>query len=97
MVMPNTLYATKESYARILEWGENNSQFWWHPVSRSDFTHLHTLRVGDIIDCIIDEVSKKVEVLRICEVHEYAALKSLNGDFNIFNMRVDRAIYVKSV
>lgn len=93
----NTLYASKEAYKRILEWGDNNSNTWWHPVSRSDYTYLHTIKVGDIIECRIDGLSKGVQVLNICEVHMYPALKSLNGEFKLFNMRVDRVIRVKSM
>lgn len=90
------LYATKESYSRILEWGQNTTDDWYHPVSRSEFQKLISLKEGDIIEFSLDGVSKEVQVVEIGTIYGYPLLKHINGDFNI-SLRVDRVIRVKRV
>jgi uncharacterized protein YkvS len=95
-IMAKTLYATKEGYEKILQWGQNTTEQWYHPVSRGQFQALHTVKVGDIIEFIYDGLSRGVEVLEIGEVYDYPAMKNINGDFKIPEMRVERVILVKS-
>ena len=95
--MPSTLYVTKESYSRILEWGQNTSEEWYHPVSRSQFQILSSIHEGDIIECVIDGLSKGVQVLEIGTIYGYPLLKHVNGDFKISDLLVDRVIHVKRV
>jgi hypothetical protein len=91
------LYATKESYSRILEWGVNTSAEWYHPVSRSQFQSLISINKGDVIEFVLDGVSKKVEVLEIGTIYDYPLLKHMNGDFNLSDLLVERVIRVKRV
>ena len=95
-IMANTLYATKENYERILEWGQNTSEQWYHPVSRGQFQKLHTVKAGDIIEFMYDGLCRGVKVLEVGEVYDYPAMKKVNGDFKIPEMRVERVILVKS-
>jgi len=95
-IIPNTLYATKENYARILEWGQNTEEKWYHPVSRGQFQNIYNVKVGDIIEFIYDGLSRGVEVLEVGEVYDYPALKYVNGDFKIPEIRVERVILVKN-
>jgi len=88
-----TLYATKESYPRILEWGQNTSEEWYHPVSRSQFQSLSSIKEGDIIEFVLDSVSKDVQVLEIGNIYDYPLLKHVNGDFKV-GFLVDRVIRV---
>lgn len=88
-----TLYATKESYSRILEWGVNTSEEWYHPVSRSQFQRLSSVKQGDIIEFVLDGLSKGVQVLEIGNIYDYYLLKHTNGDFKV-GFLVDRVIRV---
>ena len=90
------LYATAETYACILEWGQNNSSEWYHPVSRAQFTGLHPIKAGDIIEFVLDGVSKPIEVLEVGEIYEYPLLKHKNGEFNLSEMRADRVVRVRA-
>lgn len=90
------LYATQESYSRILEWGQNTTDDWYHPVSRSQFQNLISLKEGDIIEFSLDGVSREVQVVEIGTIYGYPLLKHINGDFNI-SLLVDRVIRVKRV
>lgn len=94
-IMPNTLYATKENYQRILEWGQNNSEQWYHPLSRAQFYKVHTIKVGDIIEFICDGLSRGVEVVEVGEIYDYQTLKHMNGDFKIPEMKVERVLLVR--
>jgi uncharacterized protein YkvS len=98
-INPDTLYATKETYAQILDWGENNYTSWYHPVSRAEFTrYLKTLKVGDIIEFIVkDGLSTGVEVIEVGEIYDYPKQKHKYGDFKINGLIVDRLIRVKRV
>lgn len=96
-IMPNTLYATKENYARILEWGQNTAEKWYHPVSRAQFQKIHTVKVGDVIEFNYDGLSRGVKVLEIGEVYDYPIMKHVNGEFKIPEIRVERTILVKAV
>jgi hypothetical protein len=96
--MPPFLCATKETYAHILAWGENNSNEWYHPVSRPQFAQgLSTLQTGDTIEFFLDGVSSKVQILNVGEIYDYPLLKHINGEFNLSNMYVDRVIHVKRI
>ena len=95
-IMSKALYASKEDYARILEWGQNSSNEWYHPVSRSQFTQgLSSVKPGDSIEFILDEISNCVQVVSIGTIYEYPLLRRVNGEFNLINMRTDRVIRVK--
>lgn len=97
-IMSKALYASKEDYARILEWGQNSSNEWYHPVSRSQFTQgLSSVKAGDSIEFILDGISMGVQVVSIGTIYEYPLLRHVNGEFNLINMRADRVIYVKRV
>lgn len=91
------LYATTETYASILAWGQNNSTEWYHPVSRAQFTGLSGMKVGDTVEFILDGVSKPVQVLEIGEIYEYPLLKHKNGEFTLSEMRADRVVRVRAV
>lgn len=91
--MPRTLYSTKDTFKKILAWGQNTVNEWYHPVSRSEFTSLHSVKAGDVIECVIDGMSKGVTVEKVGEIHEYPLLKHVHGDFT--DMRADRVILVK--
>jgi hypothetical protein len=92
--MPRTLYSTKDSFKKILAWGQNTVDQWYHPVSRPDFTQLHSVKAGDVIQHIIDGVSNDVKVEKVGEIYEYPLMKHIHGDFG---MRADRVILVKRV
>ena len=97
-IMASALYTNKDDYAHILEWGQNSSDEWYHPVSRSQFTQgLHLVKAGDVIEFILDGVSSNVQVVEVGTIYEYPLLKHANGDFNIMTMRVDRVIHIKRV
>jgi len=96
MTRMSILYATQESYSRILEWGQNTTDDWYHPVSRSQFQNLISLKEGDIIEFSLDGVSREVQVVEIGTIYGYPLLKHINGDFNI-SLLVDRVIRVKRV
>ena len=97
-IMPKTLYATKESYEHILRWGQNSTDEWYHPVSRSQFAQgLHSVNVGDQIEFILDGLTRGIQVLEIGTIYDYPLLKHVNGDFNISNLLVDRVIRVKGL
>lgn len=89
-----TLYATKESYSRILEWGQNTYQEWYHPVSRSQFQNLSSLKAGDLIEFVLDGVSNGVQVLEVGTLYDYPLLKHVNGDFKV-DLLVERVVRVK--
>ena len=92
-----TLYATKESYSRILEWGVNTSAEWYHPVSRSQFQSLSSINKGDVIEFVLDGVSMAVQVLEIGTFYDYPLLKHVNGDFNLSDLLVERVVRVKRI
>ena len=97
-IMSRALYATKEEYERILEWGQNSSDEWHHPVSRSQFTKgLTSIKAGDTIEFILDGVSSGVQVVEIGNIYDYPLLKHVNGDFSLTGMRADRVIRVKRI
>jgi len=97
-IMPPALYATRDTYAQVLQWGQNSSDEWYHPVSRSQFTQgLYLLKAGDTIEFILDGVSNEVQVVEVGTIYEYPLLKHVNGEFNLMNLRVDRVIRVKRV
>jgi hypothetical protein len=87
--MPRTLYSTKDAFKKILAWGQNTVNEWYHPVSRSEFTGLSSVKAGDVIDCVVDGVSTGTKVVRVGEIHEYPLLKHVYGDFGD---RADRVI-----
>ncbi len=91
------LYATKESYSRILEWGQNTPEEWYHPLSRSQFQVLSSIHKGDVIEFVLDGVSKEVQVLEIGTFYDYPLLKHVNGDFKISDLLVERVVRVKLV
>ena len=95
--MSSALYSTKDTYEQILQWGQNSSDEWYHPVSRSQFTRLSTIKVGDIIPFILDGVSNNIQVVEVGNIFDYPLLRHTNGDFNLINMRVDRVIRVKRI
>lgn len=96
--MPNTLYANSEAYKAILAWGQNCSDEWCHPVSRHQFAEgLSTLAAGDTIPFELDGISQPVKVLSIGTIYDYSKMKSLNGDFQISTLLVDRVIRVRRV
>jgi hypothetical protein len=92
-----TLYATKESYPRILEWGQNTTEEWYHPVSRSQFHSLSSVKEGDIIEFVLDGLSKEVKVLEVGKMCEYYLLKHVNGDFKMPDTCVENVIRVVRV
>ena len=92
--MPRTLYSTKDAFKKILAWGQNTVDQWYHPVSRSEFTGLHSVKAGDAIDCIVDGVSTGAKVVRVGEIHEYPQLKHVHGDFGT---RADRVIHLTRI
>ena len=97
-IMPGALYATNDTYTRILEWGQNSFDEWYHPVSRSEFANsLYLVNAGDTIEFILDGVSIRVQVLEIGEIYDYPLLKHVNGEFNLTHMRADRVIRIKRV
>lgn len=97
-IMASALYTTRDDYTSILEWGQNSSDEWYHPVSRSQFTQgLHLVKGGDIIEFILDGVSSNVQVVEVGTIYEYPLLRHANGDFNLTHMRADRVIRVKRV
>jgi phosphoribosylformylglycinamidine (FGAM) synthase PurS component len=89
-----TLYATKESYPRILEWGQNTAEEWYHPVSRRQFHSLSSVKKGDIIEFVLDGLSKEVQVLEVGKMCEYYLLKHVNGDFKMPDTFVENVIHV---
>ena len=91
-----TLYATKESYSRILEWGQNTSEDWYHPVSRSQFQSISSIKEGDVIDFVLDGLSNVVQVLEVGKIYDYYLVKHVNGDFKV-HFLVDRVVRVKRV
>lgn len=96
--MSCALYSTKDAYARILEWGQNSSDEWYHPVSRSQFAQgLNLVKAGDTIEFILDGVSKNIQILEVGNIYDYPLLRHVNGDFNLINIHVDRVIRVKRV
>ncbi len=96
--MSRALYASKEEYACILEWGQNSSNEWYHPISRSQFTKgLASIKPGDTIEFILDGVSTGVEVVEVGNIYDYPLLKHVNGEFSLTSMRADRIIRVKRV
>jgi hypothetical protein len=92
-----TLYATKESFSRILEWGQNTPEEWYHPVSRSQFQSLSSIKEGDRIEFVLDGVSMGVEVLEYVTMYDYPLLKHVNGDFKISDLLAERVVRVKRV
>jgi hypothetical protein len=97
-IMPNTLYATAETYKKILAWGQNTSDEWYHPVARHQFAQgLTELKVGDTIPFSIDGLSQPVQVLEIVKIYDYPKMRHVNGDFHISTLLVDRVIRVKRV
>lgn len=97
-IMSRALYASKEEYANILEWGQNSSDEWYHPVSRSQFTKgLASVKAGDTIEFILDGISKEVQVVEIGNIYDYPLLKHINGEFSLSGMRADRVIRVKLI
>jgi len=93
--MPRTLYSTKDTFKKILEWGQNTANEWYHPVSRSEFTRLHSVKAGDLIECVVDGLSTGVKVEKVGEIYEYPLLKHVNGDFH--GVRADRIIHVTRI
>lgn len=93
--MSGKLYATKESYSRILEWGQNNSDEWYHPISRSQYQSLTSVNEGDTIEFYLDGVCTPVQVLEVGKIYEYPLLRHINGEFRIYNLMVDRVFRVK--
>ena len=97
-IMSMALYANKEEYACILEWGQNSSDEWYHPVSRSQFTMgLSSIKPGDTIEFILDGVSTGVQVVEVGNIYDYPLLKHINGEFSLTGMRADRVIRVKRI
>jgi len=97
-IMSNTLYASAETYSKILAWGEglNTSDEWYHPISRHQFAQgLTSLKVGDTIPFILDGVSTLVRVLDIGTIYDYPKMRHVNGDFHIPTLVVDRVIRVR--
>lgn len=92
--MPRTLYSTKDSFKKILAWGQNTVNEWYHPVSRTDFTQLHSVKAGDVIQHIIDGMSNDVKVINVGEIFEYPHMKHVHGDFGT---RADRLILVSRI
>ena len=92
--MPRTLYSTKDSFSKILSWGQNTINEWYHPVSRSEFTGLSSVKAGDVIQHIIDGVSNDVKVITVGEIFEYPRMKHIHGDFGT---RADRVILVTRI
>lgn len=95
--MPRTLYSTKDAFKKILAWGQNTVDQWYHPVSRPEFTALSSqsgqrLSAGDVIQHVVDGVSNDVKV-GLGE-GEYPRMKHVHGEFG---MRSDRVILVKRV
>jgi len=65
-IMASALYTTRDDYTSILEWGQNSSDEWYHPVSRSQFTQgLHLVKAGDVIEFILDGVSSNVQLVEV--------------------------------
>ena len=97
-IMPNTLYADSERYKKIMAWGQNNSDEWYHPVARHEFARgLTTLKVGDTIPFKLDDISQPVKVLDIGTIYDFPKLRHANGDFHISSLLVDRVILVRRV
>lgn len=97
-IMSMALYASKEEYANILEWGQNSSDEWYHPVSRSQFTKgLASIKAGNTIEFILDGVLTGVQVVEVGNIYDYPLLKHVNGEFSLSGMRADRVIRVKRI
>ena len=96
--MSNTLYASAETYKKILAWGQNTSDEWYHPVARHQFAQgLTGVKVGDTITFNLDGLFQPVEVLDIGTIYGFSKMKHVNGDFHISTLLVDRVIRVKRV
>ena len=94
--MPAILQATKESYSKILAWGENNMNEWYHPVSRAQFAQgLSSLNPGDSVEFVLEGVSRTVQVVSVGKIYEYPLMRHVNGDFPISSLHVDRVILVR--
>ena len=92
------LYTTKEKYERILGWGKNTSEEWYHPVSRSQFTRgFNSVNPGDTIEFVLDGISRNVQVVEVGTIYDYPLLKHVNGDFHISDLVVDRVIRVRLI
>ncbi len=97
--MPRTLYSTKDAFKKILAWGQNTVDQWYHPVSRPEFTALSSqsgqrLSAGDVIQHVVDGVSTGVKVEKVGEIYEYPRMKHVYGDFGT---RADRVILVTRI
>lgn len=94
--MPLKLYADNETYQSILGWGENNSNEWYHPISRSELTQgFHTLNAGDRIEFILDGVSHEVEVVKKVDRSEYGRLKYVRGELSVSSKKVEVVICLR--
>ena len=92
------LYADNETYEKILAWGDNNRDEWYHPLSRSDLTRgFNTLKAGDYIDFILDGVSSKVQVVSSISSSVYGKLKHVRGEFSLCSMKVSVVLCVRRV
>jgi hypothetical protein len=92
--MPRTLYSTKDAFKKILAWGQNTVDQWYHPVSRPDFTGLISVKSGDVIQHVVDGVSTGVKVEKVGKIYEYPPMKHLHGDIG---MQADRLILVSRI
>ena len=90
-----SLSADIESYNAILAWGQNTVSDWFHPVTRGEFVQgLESVKVGDIIQFILDGTARPVQVVSTGANYEYSHLKHLYGDVNL-PLRFERVIRVK--
>jgi hypothetical protein len=90
-----SLSADTKTYNAILAWGQNTLNDWFHPVTRGEFVQgLESVKVGDIIQFILDGTARPVQVVSTGANYEYSHLKHLYGDVDL-QQRFERVIRVK--
>lgn len=92
-----SLFADTETYSAILAWGQNTASDWFHPVTRGEFVQgLESVKVGDIIQFVLNGTAMSVEVVSTGANYEYSHLKHLYGDVNL-PLRFERVFRVRAV
>ena len=92
-----SLFADTETYRAILAWGQNTASDWFHPVTRGEFVQgLESVKVGDIIQFVLNGTAMPVQVVSTGANYEYSHLKHLYGEVNL-PLRFERVLRVRAV
>jgi len=101
--MSQVLFVNDESWSRIMDWGQNSPNDWYHPITNRQFEErgFGNSKVNDIIPLNLGPGKgyTKVQIISL-GANDYTHLRKVYGDFEIprnIIPSVDRVIRVRRV